>query len=518
MKFQACLTAPSAAWEQILLQEGISWTMMDPVGGDLSEECSVLVVTGPLASDRRTTVKEYLRKGGGILGSAGHLAEIGDLSPRSQRIEYLVSGDTDADRWISLLDLGVTGDIPREAGLLRTQENSFALFAGQLLGGWAVILPFDVGEAFSDTRIANKNFYSRRERLPSERVALVGKGEILHLVHGALEFLHHARGFPYCHLWYFPDGRKNLFAFRVDTDGAPRADVDALYGLAREYGVQMSWYLDVGSHEPWVNYFATMVDQEIGVHCYEHKVFDTFQENLRNISRARKVLEEQSIRPKGFTAPYGVWNADLGRALRQLGFSYSSEFTLAYDALPFFPVVGDTSLEPLQVPIHPICPGSLRKIGYGDDQMDEYYSMVIDEKLLRGEPLFFYHHPTHRSWETVRRMMAAIKQRNIECTTLGAFAAWWQERRSCLRLVSLVGHQLITEGGSAPGAARYHLRVSKRGSGETIAPWTDQIDLNAIAWTTPKEFTPPADLRRIREFDPRAVLGDLYTRMVRRFR
>ncbi len=518
MKLQVGLSAPSPAWEQILLQEGISCDVIDVGQSIAADAVSVLVVTQPLSAAGREVTVRYLRDGGGVLGYVRHLEGVGGTGGRPENLEYVTSHETDPLRWITLLDLGLTGEIPREANVARTQMQTIALFAGRLLEGSAVLLPFDVAAAFADTRTAEKNFYARRDRLPSERVSLVGKGELRHLIHGALEYLHHARGLPYCHLWYFPEGAPSVFALRIDTDGAPPQDVDVLYDISRESDIGFSWYLDVGAHESWLARFGMMVDQELGVHCYEHRVFDSHDDSMKDISRARRVLEEAGVRTEGYAAPFGQWNPAIARALVDLGFMYSSEFSLAYDTLPFFPIVNDVPCPVLQVPIHPICIGSLRRVGYTPQNMNEYFGMAIEQKLARHEPVFFYHHPTHRSWDVVRSLLASVQKMNIVSTTLGAYAHWWKARIRVARALTFDGHVVSVPGEPASGAGNVWLRISRSPGEEAIVPFNPRISLDDAAWSRQAPVSIPSDVQRIREFDSRKVLGDLYTRMVRRFK
>jgi hypothetical protein len=177
-------------------------------------------------------------------------------------VDYLLPDEDSPFASLSILDLGIEGDIPREARALRTQGNEFAVFAGELIGGVAVLAPFDPGALMSDSRAASKSFYSGRERLPAEHVSLVSKGEVRHFVHLALEYLHHARGLPYVHLWWFPASSENMVALRIDTDGAERRDIDDLYAISRELEVGFTWFMDMKSHEEMLPGFASMVGRE----------------------------------------------------------------------------------------------------------------------------------------------------------------------------------------------------------------------------------------------------------------
>jgi len=523
VKIQIGLLGQSSTWEQIVRQEGVPWRIVDLSAGVLSEQCSVLVVACPLTTPQVAAVEEYLRCGGGVVGYAEHLACVGGTYTRPERLEYLVSEPHESQPFdVHMLDLGCDGAVPHEANLLRTQSNSFAMFAGPLCGGVGVMLPFDVSTAVSDSRTATKHFYFMRDRLPKERVALVSKGEVRQLLHRSFEYLHHTRNLPYAHLSYFPGGDKNLFSFRIDTDGAQRTDIDSLYDVARDTQISMSWYLDVKSHENWLHHFRHMPGQEFGIHCYEHETYPTYEANLKNIARAQRTMEAAGIRAVGFTSPFGMWNPELARAVDEFGFEYSSEFSYAYDTYPLYPEAGNVRFKTLQVPIHPICIGSLLKVGYTEEQMKEYYRMVIDQKLARNEPLFFYHHPTHRCWDVVRFIFDYVQQKGIRNTTFADYARWWKKRLEtplAMMFEEDLMRMRIDESSLGSEREDVWLRVSEPAGRAASIPLRPEINLKDVQWTETKEpCWPPTDIRRIREFDPRTLLGGLFDTMIRKLR
>ncbi|MCZ6775616.1 MAG: hypothetical protein O7D34_04055, partial [Ignavibacteria bacterium] len=200
MKLQIGLVTQSLVWEQICLQEGVPFGIVDLATKDVQEECSLLVVNRPLTELERENVEQYLRNGGGVLGYALYLFQVAGTNSLRERLDYIVSDHDEVFSDLHLIDLGIYGSVPREANCMRTCANTFAVFAGPLGGGFAVILPFDAVEVLKDYRAASKNFYFTRDRLPSERVSLVSKGEVRHLLHRSFEYLHHVRGLPYAHL------------------------------------------------------------------------------------------------------------------------------------------------------------------------------------------------------------------------------------------------------------------------------------------------------------------------------
>ncbi len=514
MKLCIGLLAASPQWEQLLLQEGVAWQHADLPGDDLHSAFSALIINRALSKQEGEAVQGYLRRGGAILGYAGHLTGIGVRS-RPALIEYLV-GEPDSLFRLQILDGALEGRIAVEANMVRTQNNEFAVFAGDLGGGVAAIFPFDMDVLLADDRSIVKNFYAHHERLPAEHVSLASKGEIRHLVVQSLQYLHLARSIPYVHQWYFPDGARNVFAFRVDTDGGSREDIDRLYAIARSRDVGMTWFLDVQSHESWLHHFSSMVGQEMGVHCFEHKVFPDGPANLANLQKAKRLMETAGMVPAGMAMPYGSWTHEIGRTIEEMRLSYSSEFSFAYDTLPIHPMELNRIMNTLQIPIHPICIGSLRKVGYSEKMMHEYFTMKVNEKLARTEPLFFYHHPSDRNTGVVESLFDRMSEEQIPNITFSAYAQWWKLREATRPRFEIHGDQLAMVARENPSSI--HVRVVMGGR-EAVVPTSSSLDLKKLSWRElPVWAGPPVDIRRIREFDTRALVAKLYTKFQRKFR
>ena len=515
MKIQIGLVVHSSGWEQLCMQEGIPYSVIDLSSQEIADKCSLLVVNRQLSLTEREVVERYLRNGGAVIGYTRHLLGVAGIEGTEQQLKYVVADHEDIFPDIHVLDLGVQGLIPRGANALRTDIGTFAIAAGPVGGGYAVVLPFDVDTVFLDVRPANKSFYFKLERLPSERVSLIAKGELRQLVHSAFKYLHHVRGVPHVHLWYFPNDLQNVFAFRIDTDGASREEIDTLYRLG--HGTAMSWFLDVKSHEQWLRHFTYFVGQEIGLHCYEHQTYPSFDANLRNITKGLQEMRRAGIQASGFTSPFGIWNPELARAMDEAGVEYSSEFSHSYDTLPLF-AEAHGRFRTLQVPIHPICIGSMNRIGYTPGQMHEYFSTIIKQKLSRNEPLFFYHHPTHQRWDVVGDLFRLVRKPGVENMTMGAYARWWKRRIGLRFTMDFAEEEIhIQHSGTAmPNDVWLHI-VNPNGD-EVTLPISEKINLKSgHQWVVPrKSAPPPADIRRIREFDPRQMVGELYNALMRK--
>jgi hypothetical protein len=229
-----------------------------------------------------------------------------------------------------------------------------------------------------------------------------------------------------------PAKLSGVFGFRVDTDFGPRQDLEAVARLADRVGMTFSWYVNVGAHAAHLDLFADLARRghDIQLHCQRHTVYPDYARNLENFSNGKAAMAVAGITPVGIVAPFGEWNPNLNRALAELGFEYSSEFCLAYDDLPFRPVVGGRPGKVLQVPVHPICLGRLVAARAGAEQMLAYFRSVIDLQVARQEPCFLYDHPERIAQfsDVLADVLLYGKERCGSVTTLTEFARWWQRR------------------------------------------------------------------------------------------
>lgn len=515
MKILVGLTALSPGWEQLLRREGVPYALADLSCADLAGEFSVLAVSRTLSGQEAEAVEAYLRRGGAVLAPAATLQAIPAFSARPERLTYLLAEAEWAG--VGLLDLHLRGMIPREANAMRTEQDVPALFAGPWKGGHAVLLPFDPGAALCDGRAAVRCFPDRGERLPAERVSVVGKAALHHLFHGCLRLLHHARGLPYAHLWYFPGRRRNIFAFRIDTDGAPARDIEDLHRLAGDHGVPLTWFLHVRAHETWLDRFARMGGQEIGVHCHEHVPLGDGGVARRDLSTALRLMERAGLRQGGCAAPYGIWSPALAAVVDDLGFAYASEFSYAYDTVPLHAEIPARRFRALQIPIHPIGVGSLRRAGYSAERMAAYFDRVTARKLALGEPLFFYHHPGQREDRVIGALFRRVRDLAVDPTVFGEYAAWWKERERHLPAIGTDGADLVVRS-HGPSPEHFGLRVCLPDGRTALVPQQPRIRRDDVRWEEPAPVEVPGDLRRTREFDLRSFLGGVYAALQRRFR
>jgi hypothetical protein len=146
------------------------------------------------------------------------------------------------------------------------------------------------------------------------------------------------------------------------------------------------------------------------------------------------VLARVGIEPVGFAAPEGRWNPGLDRVLEALGYAYSSDFSVGYDDLPFFPWRDGRFSRVLQIPVHPICEGLFLDAGTEDvaSVVGSYLAGVVGAKVASGEPAFVYGHPERRLGRMPGVLAAlaetVVGQGLLWRTTLTGFARWWTWR------------------------------------------------------------------------------------------
>lgn len=501
----------SPGWRILLGQCGTSFEEIVDPRALRPDRYSVVVLNRSVGTAAIAALEEYMRAGGSVLDTVGLFARLDGRGVRVWRTRYLIPDDDDQllrDLWN--IDLFV-----------RTRRYDGATHLAGTLdiaprgAGWLASLGLPVDRLLTDSRRARKLFYAPSGTFPSEVVSLVSKGEVRRLVEIVLRRLHRLRGVPYVHAWYFPGDRRNVFCYRIDSDYGSREEIVRLYDIARRRKIPMTWFLHVQAHEEWLSLFRTFVGQEIAVHCYRHRTYSTYQENGSNIAEALWLLRRAGFDPHGFAAPNGVWNAGLGRAIRDHGFLYSSEFSLGYDDLPFFPPLSGGLSPVVQVPVHPVSVGNFLRVRGSSRDMIGYYASVIRRKLLRQDPLIFYHHPTHRADDVVESIADQVADAGVEAMSFADYAAWWIERAR-FQFSAEYDRGRLRVSGTFPEHPVF-LRV-EHGENRGFIDAAGEISLESIphGYVEAGGIDRPDDLRRERSFSLKALfhtIEDINTRM-----
>jgi hypothetical protein len=488
-------------WEIILNQIGVSWKVVTSFDEFLSENYSVIIVNSECDEVGRKGLLAFLSDGGSILSVYGYGGSLLSLSRRKKfftslppvQMEYAVTND--------ILDIFSYGYVFDDQKIISLHTLS---------NGTIINVPFDLAALFIQQKRSRKNFYNQSARLPNEVVSTVSKGALRTLISSVLEFLHHRRTLPYLHKWYFPYNTKTIFTFRIDTDKGSQNDIEELFQLSERHRIPTTWFLDVKSHEQWVSYFSKFKHQEIGLHCYEHKTFETVEENFKNFDRGLKLLKTASLNVFGASAPRGNWNRAISSALERLALQYSSEFSYDYDNVPSYPWLGDAFSTLVQLPVHPICPGTLRRAGITGKEQIEYFTSLIDRKIALREPICLYHHPTHHYHEVFDAIFTYIQEKKIPTCSYMQYALWWKRRSE--NMCEFIYHRAVET-----ITSNFHTqfddvwyRIVPAARKEALVQYKDKYVISEIQFGEyhPQQALPP-DIMRARRFDWRHPMIDL---------
>ena len=483
-------------WEIILKQIGVSFTQLllsDKISPD---EYSTIIITESHTSKENEVIEGFLNAGGAVLYSDS--AKLDMISHKTRKVSFLISEENSPFSQIGLVDIYSTIKIPISKQIITIDSE---LNITSINHGVNLILPFNINELILNSNSRRKKFYANRKELPSEIVAEVSKGKLRKIVEISLEYLHHKRDLPFVHLWNQPFSDKNLFIFRLDTDFCSNEDADEMYNICRKHNIRATWFLDTESEDRLRNY-AFMEDQEMAIHCDKHYVYNSFEENYNNIQKADEKLKKCGINVTGFAAPFGTWNSSLDEALKKMKLKYSSEFTLDYDDLPFYPFCNNEFSTVLQIQIHPISLGRLRRSHFSEDEMLQYYLELINMKSEIGEPVIIYHHPHHTHFDIINTIFQYVNSNNFVNMNMREFNKWWEERYNLEPEFQYTNNKLSSKFDSE----HVFIKISTN-DGFTISQKGD-IQIDEITQKPHlKPFT-KHDLKRIRKFHWRDFLYD----------
>jgi|AntRauTorcE11897_2_1112592.scaffolds.fasta_scaffold01519_6 peptidoglycan/xylan/chitin deacetylase (PgdA/CDA1 family) len=406
-------------WEIILSDLGV-WFEEVIYSDNLVTDYSLIILNKEPSRVHFLQLKTYLESGGSILELKGNHSFI-DKNELQHSFKKTCINHSDHPGFdhIPFLDLYSEVETHRHSSLFdgllhfKTYEKGCIGF----IGG-------DIAKLLQSTEYRRKRFYVQGLSLPDEIVSAVSKHELMDIFSSTLAELHFKRELPFIHKWTSPD-HKPVFCFRIDSDFGDKASVQDLYNILDTHNIEATWFLHTEAHEDWLSDFKALKGQEIALHGYKHGTSKDLNKIHANIKQGSKLLESEELEIDGFCAPYGIWNEGLERALSNFNFSYTSEFTFKYDGLPSY-VAG--TKEHLQIPVHPICTGSLNRRNYTEAEMIDYFKQVFGYKSARFEPVIFYHHPLQPGLDVIDYILGKIVQEEYVNLTFSQFAQFWSSR------------------------------------------------------------------------------------------
>ena len=349
----------------------------------------------------------------------------------------------------------------------------------------------DLSGPYTNTRSMLKIFSGIESKYPVERVARVNKALLREVVLDAVKQKVFHNRLPYIHVAYYPKGYTTLFAFRVDCDKCDRISFLNLVKQINKHEIPVTFFIDVKAQQEYLPEVAAIRKEghDVQLHCYLHKTYNNRRNNERNIRHGKELLEEKGVAVRGFAAPYGQWNTSLNEVLEDLNFSFSSEFAMGYDDMPFYPVLKNRGSGVIQIPIHPVCIGSLNNAGVFPEEMNTYFSNILKMKYRRRSPIILYGHPRNemdRFPGTVDCIFNSIKELNdVWITDLTSYADWWLKRLNAEYSVSFENEYLRINTQNEDQNLQLH--IERYDSTEAFVPLIDsRIDLSQIQWSVKK--------------------------------
>jgi peptidoglycan/xylan/chitin deacetylase (PgdA/CDA1 family) len=425
------ITKELTHWNIILKQVGVAYSKVD-WGKNLLEKYPVIIVSSDLNKEETKKILQFVNHGGSLLTESDFAKKLFKANTKQVNIRYLFSGKKVFGYYLPIIDLFRNCGVPVNANMINNQDGQFVVSSFKHEGGNVIIIPGNFVSAILECSILRKKMPSSFKQSPTERVSKVSKGSINHFIRAILEHLYHIRDLPFVTLWNFPGDTQNIFLFRIDTDYCTLKQVDVLYKTLRKNEIKGTWFVETKSVENWIDKYSSFENQEIGLHCYRHRIFRSYKKNYDNFKHGLQILEKAGISAKGIASPFGEWNKSYGKAISDLGLIYSSEFSYSYDNFPHFPASKDSMSGVLQVPVHPISFGRLYRERYTNNEMLSYFLEVIEKKISLNEPVILYTHPTEERLDILQEIFNKINQLNLPSITFSQFAEWWKDRNDII--------------------------------------------------------------------------------------
>jgi len=206
-----------------------------------------------------------------------------------------------------------------------------------------------------------------------------------------------------------PTDGKTIFSFRVDADEISSKDFNDYIDIFSKYSDFITVFLCCSEFVGKEDLVLKLKDSGVDIqsHGYYHHVYNDYSNNVSNLRKADNFLKSLGIKAKGFAGPMGKYNDMLGKALLDIDYKYSSEFSFDYINFPHYPTIKGESLKVIQVPIFPICPEILFAKGLKVEEVFEYYLEVIRRLKEKRIPIILYAH-TDVKYPEVKKLISLL--------------------------------------------------------------------------------------------------------------
>ncbi|HCI71616.1 MAG: hypothetical protein CL662_05465 [Bacteroidetes bacterium] len=424
MKRRLCigLISPSPYLISLLDSIGV-WYEEADFNHNLFESYALLIFdSSKINADQMKKTDVFLNKGGSVLEITKKPVFYSSKISRSfSKTIFNQSSNTEFDR-ISHLDVysSWASSIDSElfSGLVDFQKYRSDTINMGFFGLELNSLP-------DTTNFTRKRFLSSVNEFPDEIVNKVSKDSLSDLLELCIQKLLHSQDLPFLKKWHSPQIHP-VFGFRIDSDFGTKESLDEIHHLLKSFEIKATWFLHIEAHENYLEYFKAYKDQELALHGYKHGYSSSIYNIIENIELGIDKLRKSDIQAKGFCAPYGIWNFSLEQALKKFDFNYTSEFTSGYDSLPFYV----NHSKHLQIPIHPICTGSLKRKNFTISDMENYFLDIYQQKTSLFKPVFFYHHPMQTGLSLFKKIFEQAQSDELTNLTFNEFAEFWHDRNN----------------------------------------------------------------------------------------
>ena len=422
MKKRLCiaLISPSKALTSILDTIGV-WYESTPSMPLIPQNYALLIIEkSNSTSHRKREIKTFISEGGNVLEITNQPLYYTNVVSKKHISRLLNSTTSNSFNRIPFLDIYSKVALSSKNTILSglvdidyKSEYEKIAFIG-----------LDITKLFSSHTYRRKRFHSPFGQNPDEIVSTIQRDAICDLVEITIQQIWIKENLPFLKKWHSPTPNP-VFAFRIDSDYGTQNSLQKIYDLLTTHKLKATWFLHIQAHEEWLDFFKKFKHQELALHGYNHGYSSSSAKIENNIKLGLDLLDKAKIDVEGFCAPYAIWNKGLSETLAKFDFLYSSEFTRAYDALPFH-----DENEHMQIPIHPICTGSFSRIRYKEKEIQKYFLYILKQKMQLWKPVIFYHHPQQFALSVFDEVFEKVNESKLTNLTFAEFARFWNTRKS----------------------------------------------------------------------------------------
>ena len=161
----------------------------------------------------------------------------------------------------------------------------------------------------------------------------------------------------------------------------------------------------------------------------------------------------------------------------------------------------------LQVPIHPICVGSLKNSKHSLNQIKEYYSNLIKNNTSNNLPIFIYDHPKQFDEKILKWLFKKINELNLPSLTLMDFSKWWKERLKIKWNANILNDKIIID--YQNWNDRVFLKISKLNMKSIISNKSDLTDIKNLKWKIKNENLISTNYEQLNKINRKIIMNNI---------